>query len=118
MLTGRPLIVATAVPLTKPLMNGAAGFWKICCWPPVNWLAGCVQFSFSRAITKTVLIECPLLLFERPSFAAAAVIATAAVRQPKSIGYFIWYPLAIRKSRNCPHPARKHLRQGDDRMAL
>src|SRR5262249_23613669 len=102
MLTWRPLIMATAVPLTKLLMNGAAGFWKICCWPPLNWLDGCVQFSFSRAITKTVLIECPL--FECPSFAAAVVIAKAAVRQPKSIGYFIWSPgLSKERStlRNC-----------------
>src|SRR5262249_45993888 len=59
MLTWRPLIVATPVPLTRLLMNGAAGFWKICCWPPVNWLAGCVQFWFSKAITKTVLIRPP-----------------------------------------------------------
>src|SRR5215813_12400513 len=96
MLTWRPLIVATAVPLTRLLMNGAAGFWKICCWPPENWLVGCVQFSFSSAITNTVLIE-PAL---RPSSAAAPVTMTAAVRHPKSIGYFILYPLSCPRERH------------------
>src|ERR1700730_12186102 len=57
MLTFCPLIVSTAVPLTRLLMNGAAGFWKTCCIGPENWLAGCVQLWFSMAITKTVLIE-------------------------------------------------------------
>src|ERR1700720_1991340 len=57
MLTWRPLIVATAVPSTRPLMKGALGFWKICWMGPENWLAGCVQLWFSMAVTKTVLIE-------------------------------------------------------------
>jgi hypothetical protein len=81
--------MATAIPLTRLLMNGALGFWKICWMGPENWFAGCVQLWFSMAITKTVLIE-------RPSSAAAAVTVKAAVRQPKSIEYFIWYPRAIR----------------------
>lgn len=43
MLTWWPLMVASAVPLTKLLMKGALGFWKICWMGPENWLAGCVQ---------------------------------------------------------------------------
>src|SRR5262244_891293 len=119
MLTGIPLIVVTAVPLTRLLMKGALGFWKICWIGPENWLAGCVQLWFSMAITKTVLTE-------RPSSAAAAVTVKAAVRQPKSIEYFIWGPpgyLKERKERNVQaawqsYPPRTHLRQGHHRMAL
>ena len=39
MLTWHPLIVATAVPfrLTRQLMNGALGFWKIGWMEPENW---------------------------------------------------------------------------------
>src|SRR5215471_14292043 len=59
MLTGIPLIVVTAVPLTRLLMKGALGFWKIGWIGPENWLAGCVQLWFSMAITKTVLTERP-----------------------------------------------------------
>src|ERR1700746_1560517 len=62
MLTFLPLIVATAVPFTRLLMNGALGFWKICWMGPENWLAGWVQLWFSMAITKTVLILSPSLL--------------------------------------------------------
>ena len=40
--------------------------------------------------------------------AAAAVIAKAAVRQPKSIGYCIWYPLVIRK-----RAATVHIQHGN-----
>src|SRR5215468_8854016 len=85
----------TAVPLTRLLMNGALGFWKICWMGPENWLAGCVQLWFSMAITKTVLIE-------RPSSAAAAVTVKAAVKQPKSIGYFICYPRGYSKRKKRP----------------
>src|SRR5215470_10332875 len=115
MLTGRPLTVAKAVPFTRLLMNGAAGFLKIG-WGEV-WLAGCVQLWFSRAITKTFLIL-------PPSSAAAAVTAKAAVKQPKSIEYFICHsPVVIRNGKNVlaprpSHPPRTHLRQGHDRMAL
>src|SRR5215468_8663837 len=104
MLTCCPLIVATAVPLTRLLMNGALGFLKICWMGPENWLAGCVQLWFSMAITKTVLIE-------RSSSAAAAVTIKAAVRPPKSIGYFIWYPRAIRNEGDV-QAARCHIRRG------
>src|SRR5215468_3632430 len=110
MLNWCPLIVATAVPLTRLLMNGAFEFWKICWMGPENWLAGCVQLWFSMAITKTVLIE-------RSSSAPAAVTVKAAVRQPKSIAYFIWYPRVVGNTRSVraawlSYPPRTHLRQG------
>src|SRR5215467_10112385 len=60
--------MTTAVPLTRLLMYGALGFWKICWMGPVNWLAGCVQLWFSMAMTKTLLIGPP---FGPPSAARA-----------------------------------------------
>src|SRR6516162_7707109 len=108
MLTCCPLILATLVPLTRLLMYGALGFWKICWMGAENWLAGCVQLWFSMAITKTVLIERGS---SPPPSAAAAGTTKAAVKQPKSIAYFIWYPrrlLEQRKRQGCQRGRGEH----------
>src|SRR5215467_1364903 len=57
MFVGTPLMVTIRLPLTRPFRKGAAGFWKICCWEPVNCLAFCCQFVFSMAMTNTVLTD-------------------------------------------------------------
>src|SRR6516165_6230781 len=59
--------MATAVPFTRLLMNGALEFCKICWIGPLNWLAGCVQLWFSIAITITFLSSSALA--ERPNMA-------------------------------------------------
>src|SRR5215469_6634278 len=98
-------------------MYGALGFWKICWMEPENWLAGCVQLWFSMAITKTVWIE---RVSSPPPSAAAAVTTKAAVKQPKSIAYFIWYPGDYWNKGNVKaewssYPPRTHFRHGRGR---